>query len=67
MGPQGPPGQIIRQSYIPGTTPPPQVTMDTLGLERTFLGMANAVEKLARQQVVSNEQLNESVREQRKE
>ena len=29
--------------------------------------MVNAVEKLARQQVVSNEQLNESVREQRKE
>ena len=67
MGPQGPPGQIIRQSYIPGTTPLPQVTMDTSGLERTFLGMANAVEKLAQQQVVPNEQLNESVREQRKE
>ena len=29
--------------------------------------LANAVEKLAQQQVVSNEQLNESVREQRKE
>ena len=41
--------------------------MDTSGLERTFLGMANAVERLAQQQVVSNEQLNESVREQRKE
>ena len=41
--------------------------MDITGLERTFLGMANAVEKLARQQVVSNEQLNESVREQMKE
>ena len=67
MGPQGPPGQIIRQSYIPGTTPPLQVKMDTSGLERTFLGMANAVEKLAQQQAVSNEQLNESVREQRKE
>ena len=67
MGPQGPPGQIIRQSYIPGTTHPPQIVMDTLGLESTFLGIANAVEKLARQQVVSNEQLNESVREQRKE
>ena len=67
MGPQGPPVQIIRQSYIPETTPLPQVTMDTSHLERTFLGMANAVEKLAQQQVVSNEQLNESVREQRKE
>ena len=67
MGPQGPPGQIIRQSYIPGTTPLLQIMMDTSGLERTFLGMANAVEKLAQQQVVSNEQLNESVREQRKE
>ena len=66
MGSQGPPGQIIRQSYIPGITPPPQVTMDTSGLERTFLGMVNAVEKLTRQ-VVSNEHLNESVREQRKE
>ena len=41
--------------------------MDTSGLERTFLGMANAVERLAQQQIVSNEQLNESVREQRKE
>ena len=41
--------------------------MDTSGLERTFLGMANAVERLAQQQVVSNEQINESVREQRKE
>ena len=40
--------------------------MDTSGLERTFLGMANAVERLAQQQVLSNEQLNESVREQRK-
>ena len=29
--------------------------------------MANAVERLAQQQIVSNEQLNESVREQRKE
>ena len=67
MGPQGPPGQIIRQSYIPGTTPPPPVTMDTSDLERTFLGMANAVEILAQQQVFSNEQLNEVVREQRKE
>ena len=41
--------------------------MDTSGLERTFLGMANAVERLAQQQVLSNEQLNKSVREQRKE
>ena len=65
-GPQGPPGQIIRESHLPGTAPP-QVTMDTSGLERTFLGMANAIERLAQQQVVSNEQLNESVREQRKE
>ena len=67
MGPQGPPGQIIRQSYLHGTAPPLQVKIDTSGLERTFLGMANAVERLAQQQVVSNEQLNESVREQRKE
>ena len=67
MGPQAPPGQIIRQSYMPKTAPPPQIKMDTSGLERTFLGMVNAVEKLTQQQVVSNEQLNESVREQRKE
>ena len=67
MGPQGPPGQIIKQLYLLGTTPPQQIKMDTSGLERTFLGMANAVERLAQQQVVSNEQLNESVREQRKE
>ena len=67
VGPQGPPGQIVGQSYISGNQPPSQVMMDTSGLEKTFLGMANAVERLAQQQVVSNEQLNESVREQRKE
>ena len=44
-----------------------QVKMGTSGLERTFLGMVNAVERLAQQQIVSNEQLNESVREQRRE
>ena len=47
VGPQGPPGQIVGQTYIPGNQPPPQVMMDTSGLERTFLGMANAVERLA--------------------
>ena len=67
MGPQEPPGQSIGPPHLPGSAPPPQVTMDTSGLERAFLGMANAVERLARQQVVSNEQLNESIREQRKE
>ena len=67
VGPQGPPGQIVGQPYISGNQPPPQVMMDTSGLERTFLGMANAVERLALQQVLSNEQLNKSVREQRKE
>ena len=41
--------------------------MDTSGIERTFLGIANAVEKLACQQVLSSEKLNKSVREQRKE
>ena len=66
VAPQGPPGQIIGQPYIPGNQPLPQIKMDTSGLEQTFLGMANAVQRLARQQVVSNEQLNESVREQRK-
>ena len=67
MGPQGPPRPIMSQPYIAGPTPPSQIIMDTTGLERTFLGMANAVEKLARQQVVSNEQLNKSVREQMRE
>ena len=67
MGPQGPPGQIIGQSYLPENAPPSQVKMDTSGLERTFLGMANTVERLAQQQIISNEQLNKSVREQRKE
>ena len=67
VGPEGLPGQIIGQSYLTGNVPPLQVKMDTSGLERTFLGMANAVERLAQQQIVSNEQLNESVREQRKE
>ena len=67
MGPQGPPRPIMSQPYIAGPSPPSQIIMDTTGLERTFLGMANAVEKLARQQVVSNEQLNKSVREQMRE
>ena len=67
MEPQGPPGQIVGQPYIPGNQPPPQEMMDTSGLERTLLGMENAVERLAQQQIVSNEQLNESVREKRKE
>ena len=47
VGPQGPPGQIVGQPYIPGNQPPPHVMMDTSGLERTFLGIANAVERLA--------------------
>ena len=67
MEPQGRPGQLIGQPYLPENVPPSQVQMDTSGLERTFLGMANAVERLAQQQIVSNEQLNESVREQRRE
>ena len=41
--------------------------LDTSGLERTFLGMAGAVEKLAEQQLSSNYSLNESVNQQRKE
>ena len=41
--------------------------LDTSGLERTFLGMAGTVEKLAQQQLRSNYSLNESVNQQRKE
>ena len=40
-GPQGPPGPLggtIRPPYIQGNQPPPQVVLDTSGLERTFLG-----------------------------
>ena len=40
--------------------------LDTSGLERTFLGMAGAVKKLAQQQLRSNYSLNESVNQQRK-
>ena len=65
VGPQGLLGQLVGQPCVPGNQPPPQVTMATSGLERTFLGMANAAERLARQQVVLNEQLNKSIREQR--
>ena len=43
------------------------MVLDTSGLERTFLGMAGAVEKLAQQQLRSNYSLNESVNQQRKE
>ena len=69
-GPQEPPGPLggtIQPPYIQGNQPPPQVVLDTSGLERTFLGMAGAVEKLAQQQLRSNYSLNESVNQQRKE
>ena len=69
-GPQGPPGPLggtIGLPYVPGNQPPPQVVLDTSGLERTFLGMAGAVEKLAQQQLRSNYSLNKSVNQQRKE
>ena len=48
-GPQGPP------PYIQGNQPPLQVVLDTSGLERTFLGMAGTVEKLAQQQLSNRE------------
>ena len=67
QGPPGPPGGTIQPPYIQGNQPPPQVVLDTSGLERTFLGMAGAVEKLAQQQLRSNYSLNESVNRQRKE
>ena len=69
-GPQGPPGPLggtIQPPYIQGNQPPPQVVLDTSGLERAFLGMAGAVEKLAQQQLNANYSLNESVNQQRKE
>ena len=43
------------------------MVLDASGLERTFLGMAGAVEKLAQQQLRPNYSLNESVNQQRKE
>ena len=67
QGPPGPPGGTIQPPYIQGNQPPPQVVLDTSGLERTFLGMAGAVEKLAKQQLRSNYSLNKSVNQQRKE
>ena len=67
QGPPGPPGGTIQPPCIQGNQPPPQVVLDTSGLERTFLGMAGAVEKLAQQQLRSNYSLNESVNQQRKE
>ena len=66
-GPQGPLGGTIQSPYIQGKQPPPQVVLDTSGIERTFLGMAGAVEKLAQQQLRPNYSLNESVNQQRKE
>ena len=58
QGPPGPPGGTIGLPYAPGNQPPPQVVLDTSGLERTFLGMAGAVEKRAQQQLRSNYSLN---------
>ena len=66
-GPQGPPGGVIQPPYTQRNQPPPQVVLDTSGLERTFMGMAGAVENLAQQQLRSNHFLNESVNQQRKE
>ena len=66
-GPPGPPGGTIGLPYVPGNQPPPQVMLDTSRLERTFLGMAGAGEKLAQQQLRSNYSLNKSVNQQRKE
>ena len=69
-GPQGPPGPLggtIQPPYIQGNQPPSQVVLDTSGLERTFLGMAGDVKKLAQQQLRSNYSLNEPVNQQRKE
>ena len=67
QGPPGPPGGIMQPPYTYKNQPPSQVVLDTSGLERTFMGMAGAVEKLAQQQLRSNYSLNESVNEQRKE
>ena len=67
QGPPGPPGGVVQPTYIQRNQPPPQVVLDTSGLERTFMGMAGAVEKLAQQQLRSNYSLNESVNQQRKE
>ena len=67
QGPPGPPGGVMQPPYTQRNQPPPQVVLDTSGLERTFMGMAGAVEKLAQQQLRSNYSLNESVNQQRKE
>ena len=57
----------MQPPYIHRNQSPPQVVLDTSGLEKTFMGMAGAVEKLAQQQLRSNYSLNESVNQQRKE
>ena len=44
-----------------------QVVIDTTGLENTFQGVVNVLERIARQQVCTTETLNESVREQQRE
>ena len=41
--------------------------MDTTGLENTFQGLANVLERIAGKQVCTMEALNESVREQQRE
>ena len=66
-GHPGPPGGTIQPPYIHRNQLPPQVVLDTSGLEKTFLGMTGAVKKLAQQQLRSNYSLNESVNQQRKE
>ena len=35
----------MQPPYAHRNEPPPQVVLDTSGLERTFMGMAGAVEK----------------------
>ena len=57
----------MQPPYTYKNQPPSQVVLDTSGLERTFIGMAGAVEKLAQQQLRSNHSLNKSINELRKE
>ena len=68
-GPQGIPGPTGLGNAAPHQAQPnaTQVIMDTMGLENTFRGVANVLERIAGQQVHTTKTLNESIGEQQKE
>ena len=65
-GPRGFRGQRGPAVYPPGPAPPNMAnanvtTLDTSGLENTFQAVGTAMNQIARQQQIANDQLNQSL------